>query len=102
MAWPPVYYFFEIAIALLFLIIKLPDCLRKIYLFITNKPALVIDNKFLIDNINKQKYIWSDIYGIAFSEKHKAISKCVGDRNIAKYADNTSRFLARWVTKYDL
>jgi hypothetical protein len=99
---PPVYYFLLMSILLLFLIIKLPDNLRKIYLFITNKPALVIDNQFLVDNINRQKYNWSDISDITFSEKHKAICIHVGDRNITKYAENASWFLAKWLTKADL
>ena len=98
----PVYDFILLTIALLFLIIKLPDSLRKTYLFIVNQPALVIDDQFLIDNINRQKYNWSDIFDITFSGKHKAICIHVGDANIAKYADNASWFLARWLTKFDL
>jgi hypothetical protein len=99
---PIIYNFILLPGALIILIIKLPDSLRKIYLFIANKPALVIDNQFLIDNINRQKYNWSDIFDITFSEKHKAICICVGDVNIAKYTDNASWILAKWVIKFDL
>ena len=99
---PIIYNFILLPVALLILIIKLPDGLRKIYLFITNKPALVIDNQFLVDNINSQKYNWSDIFDITFSEKHKAICINVGDVNIAKYSDNASWFLTKWLMKFDL
>jgi len=89
-------------IALLFILAKLPYSIKKIYLYFSGKPALAINDHFLIDNINGQKYEWSDIFEISFSEKHKAIRIVVGDANTAKYANNESWFLSRWVTKFDL
>lgn len=99
---PTIYYFLLIPVGLLFLLIKLPESLRKTYLFVTKKPALVIDKQFLIDNFNGQKFKWADIFEITFNEKRQAISINIGDVNIEKYANNERWFLAKWLTKFDL
>jgi hypothetical protein len=99
----PIYYdFILIPCGLLFLLIQIPNSLRKIYYLYSNRPALVIGNEFLIDNFNFQKYNWADIFEITYNERKKAICINIGDKNIEKYTENDRWFLAKWVTKTDL
>jgi hypothetical protein len=88
----------------LLLIVYSPRLFRRVYLFIVKKPAIIISEHFLVDNVNTKKLHWLDICSITFSEKKKAICINIFDTDVTreKYARQERWFLARWLTNADL
>lgn len=71
-------------------------------MFLRNTPAIVVNMEGIIDNINNQEYLWSDIYDISYHKYRKAIGICIGEINTAKYIEQTSWFLPKRILKFEL
>ena len=98
--------FFCLFIFLIFLT-TLPNFYRRINFFLADTPALILTKDELIDNINVQKYKWTDIQNIsAESIKMKtrvnyiAISLIDPDKYIDNIKSLYKRFIVRINHKY--
>ena len=57
-----------LAVPLIVPLIGLPDYLRFLFCAVRKKPALVLNNESLINNIKGKVYSWNDIKSISFKQ----------------------------------
>jgi len=98
--------FICLLIFLLFLT-TLSDFYRRIILFLADTPALILTKSELIDNINFQKYKWTDIQNISSKSikmktrvNYIAISLINPDKYIDNIKNRYKRLIARVNHKY--
>jgi hypothetical protein len=84
-----------------FMFLLMIDLFRGPYYFFVNKPALILTNENLIDNINQQVYRWPDIFDITLHSYSKIIWINIGDGYKTNYL-NRRTGLKRWLLKLHL